>query len=232
MGILDVLAGRASGEARVPSDRLTVTTARDEHGQPLNKAFRSEAVIDRQIDELIGIAKGVIADGHVCRPEAEFLLQWMDTNRAASGLWPASVLYPRLASVLADGMIDPHEEGELLELLLHTVGGNAPMQGEASMSTALPLTKPPPTIDFANRAFCFTGKFFSGTRSWCEAQVANRGAHCCAITRELNFLVIGEIGSRDWIHSTHGRKIEKAIEYNERGCRIGIVGEEYWHAAL
>jgi NAD-dependent DNA ligase len=105
-------------------------------------------------------------------------------------------------------------------------------RGEASMSTELPFTKPPPTIDFVDRAFCFTGKFFSGTRSWCEEQVARRGAHCGAITRDLNFLIIGEIGSRDWIHSTHGRKIEKAIEYNERGCSIGIIGEQYWHAAL
>jgi NAD-dependent DNA ligase len=119
-----------------------------------------------------------------------------------------------------------------LELLLHTVGGNAPAHGEASMSTELPFTKPPPTIDFVDRAFCFTGKFFSGTRSWCEEQVASRGAHCCAITRDLDYLVIGEIGSRDWIHSTHGRKIEKAIEDNGRGCCIGIVSEQYWHGFL
>jgi NAD-dependent DNA ligase len=232
VGILDVLAGRASDAAPMPPDRLTATTARDQHGQPLNRAFRSEQVIDRQIDELIGIAKGVIADGHLCKPEAEFLVQWMETNRAASGLWPATVLYPRLTAVLADGRFDGDEEAELLELLLHTVGGNAPAHGEASMSTELPFTKPPPTIDFVDRAFCFTGKFFSGTRSWCEEQVASRGAHCCAITRDLDYLVIGEIGSRDWIHSTHGRKIEKAIEDNGRGCCIGIVSEQYWHGFL
>jgi NAD-dependent DNA ligase len=147
--------------------------------------------------------------------------------------------FPRVPSITlkSSGIIhtrptDAHEEGELLELLLHTVGGNAPARGEASMSTELPFTKPPPTIDFKERAFCFTGKFYAGTRSWCEEQVATRGAHCCAITRELNYLVIGDIGSRDWIHSTHGRKIEKALEYNERGCSIGIIGEQYWHAAL
>jgi hypothetical protein len=44
--------------------------------------------------------------------------------------------------------------------------------------------------------------------------------------------VIGEIGSRDWIHSTHGRKIEKAMDYNGRGCRIAIVGEQHWHGYL
>jgi hypothetical protein len=38
--------------------------------QPLIQAFRSEAVIDRQIDELIGIVKGVIvgADRKLTQP--------------------------------------------------------------------------------------------------------------------------------------------------------------------
>ena len=120
----------------------------------------------------------------------------------------------------------------MLELLLLTVGGNAPARGEASMSSALPFTRPPPHIDFAGRAFCFTGKFFSGTRSWCEDQVASRGGHCCSITRDLSYLVIDEIGSRDWIHSTHGRKIEKTLANNRGGCTIAIVGEQHWHGFL
>lgn len=231
MGLFDTLAEKGREIAGLPQ-RAEHATPRDEHGQPLNRAFRSEAVIDRQIDELIGIAKGVIADGHVCKPEAEFLVRWMETNRQASRLWPATVLYPRLTAILADGMIDEMEESELLQLLVHTVGGNAPARGEASMSTELPYTKPPPMIEFKGHTFCFTGKFYSGTRSWCEDQVAMRGAQCCAISRQLTYLVIGEIGSRDWIHSTHGRKIEKAIQYNESGCSIGIIGEQYWHAAL
>ncbi len=40
--------------------------------------------------------------------------------------------------------------------------------------------------------------------------------------------VIGAIGSRDWIHSTHGRKIERAVELREQGTGIYILSEEYW----
>jgi len=36
-----------------------------------------------------------------------------------------------------------------------------------------------------------------------------------------SFLVIGAIGSRDWIHSTHGRKIEAAVKLREQGTRFG-----------
>lgn len=217
MGLLSVLGKRARS---------------DPHGQAPLAAFRSEAVIDRQIDELIGLAKGVLADGAISKEEAAFLLGWLETNRAAKELWPANVLYPRLIAALADGHLTSDEEGELLELLLQTVGGNAPGRNEASMSASLPLTKPEPIIVFEGRSFCFTGKFYSGTRAWCEDQVTSRGGALCGITRSLSFLVIGEIGSRDWIHSTHGRKIEKAIDLSTKGATIAIVSERYWYSHL
>ena len=100
------------------------------------------------------------------------------------------------------------------------------------MSTALPLTDPPPPVSFDGRVFCFTGKFYSGSRNWCEQQVVTRGAAVGSVSRKLDFLVIGEIGSRDWIHSTHGRKIEKAIEINSTGGEIAIVAEQHWHEQL
>ena len=134
--------------------------------------------------------------------------------------------------MLADGVLDQEEEKELLGLIQQCVGVNAPARGEASMSTSLPVTKPAPTIEFQDRAFCFTGKFHSGTRNWCEEQVVVRGSRVSGIAKDLDYLVIGEVGSRDWIHSTHGRKIEKAIHYNDNGCRIAIVAEQHWHGFL
>lgn len=197
-------------------------------------AFRNEAVTDRQIDELIGIIKGVLADGMVSQGEVEFLLSWMDTNRRAAHLWPAKVLYPRLAAAMADGKLDLEEESEILELLTKTVGGNtAPQFGNASDSTRLPFTEPAQPIQFAGQLFCFTGKFNSGLRTWCEQQVTDRGGIASGtITKKLNYLVIGDIGNDNWLHSTHGRKIEKAMEYNAAGGRIVIVGEEHWHGHL
>jgi NAD-dependent DNA ligase len=229
MGILSLLAEKFR-ESDAP--RPAGSPPRDPHGQAPLAAYRSEAVIDRQIDELIGLAKGVVADGHVSQSEAEFLLGWLETNRAARSVWPASVLFPRLVAVLADRIVDAEEEGELLELILQCVGGNAPARGEASMSTALPFTRPEPAIEFEQRSFCFTGKFYGGTRKWCENQFIARGAQIGVISQGLDYLVIGEIGSRDWIHSTHGRKIEKAIDYNGRGCHIAMVAEQHWHGYL
>lgn len=196
--------------------------------------YRHAAVADRQIDELIGIVKGVMADGTVTHGEVEFLLRWMESNRHSATLWPAKALYPRLAKVVAKGFMNLHEESEMLDLLMNTVGGNnAPLNGFASNSTTLPLTQLIEPLSFEGRAFCFTGTFHSGTRDWCHTQTASRGGRNAGnITKKLDYLVIGDIGNEAWAHSTHGRKIEKAIEYNSAGCRIAIVSEEHWYAHL
>lgn len=197
---------------------------------PIIGMFRSGAIGDRQVDELIGIVKGVMADGMVTQGEVEFLVNWMNTNRHAADQWPAKALYPRLAAVAARGSMSLAEEGELLDLLMKTVGGNtAPQFGLHSDSTSLPLTDPAPRLEFAGRRFCFTGAFNAGTRAWCHEQVEQRGgAAAGTITMALDYLVIGDIGNANWLHSTHGRKIEKAIQYNEAGSAIAIVSEEHW----
>ena len=214
--------------------RQRAPSATDEDGQPRVVAFRSEAVAERQIDELIGLVKGVLADGAICQGEVEFLYGWMAVNRGASDAWPASVLYPRIAAALADGHMDADEEREIMELLLSTVGGNtAPLDGLKSNSTTLPLCNPAPVIQFEAHSFCFTGTFHSGTRDWCQEQIKDRkGIVASGITRKLDYLVIGEIGSRDWVHSTHGRKIQKAMDYRATKTPLHIVSEKHWYEHL
>ena len=205
----------------------------DAHGQPLETAFYSEAVIDRQIDELIGIAKGVVSDGKVNQAEAAFLLRWLENNRQASHLWPANVIYPRLYRALEDDYLDGTEEQEILELLNRMIGGTDFTDKEASLSTSLPFTQPAPEIVFAGKCFCFTGKLCSGTRKWCQRETeAREGTTTRDVVQNLDYLVIGEIGSKAWKHSTHGRKIEKAIKYSEEEARINIVSEQHWAVYL
>lgn len=44
--------------------------------------------------------------------------------------------------------------------------------------------------------------------------------------------MIGYVGSRDWIHSSYGRKIEKAMEITRKGGNLAIVSEEWWVHSL
>ncbi|ARP85815.1 BRCT domain-containing protein [Bordetella genomosp. 9] len=202
----------------------------NEDGQPFNERWRAHAVQARQVDELIGLVKGVLADGAICQSEVEFLLGWMNANQQTAQEWPARAIYPRIAEALADGHMDAEEEADIMALLLATTGGNhAVAKGEASNSTRLPLCEPAPHVTFGGRNFCFTGKFSSGSRAWCHEQVHNRGGFAIpGVTKKLHYLVIGDIGSRDWLHSTHGTKIKKAMDYREAGTPLRIVSEQHW----
>lgn len=201
---------------------------RDEDGQA-PRQFRAAAVMERQIDELIGLCRGVLADGDLSQGEAEFLLDWMDRHRQVANRWPANVLYRRLATALADGVMDAEEERDLLGLLMDATGIPVSDGDAESMSTGLPLTAPPPQVVFAGRTFCFTGKFYSGSRRQVEGIAAALGAEFANNpSRSTDYLVIGAAGSRDWIHSTYGRKIEHAVELREAGHPIAIIAEEVW----
>lgn len=201
-------------------------TKLDAHGQPVNSRFNQRRVEDRQIDELIGLCKMALSDGAVCQLEVETLLSWLEMNRECADVWPANVIYERVCRALSDGVLDIEEEGEILDLLSKTIGG---VKQEENKSSTLPLCEPAPDVEFEERVFCFTGKFNLGTRSYCEGLIEARGGRCVSSpTRSTNYLVIGDLGSEAWIHSSFGRKIEKAIEIrDEDDLEISIVSEHH-----
>ncbi|MFQ2272188.1 BRCT domain-containing protein, partial [Aeromonas enteropelogenes] len=51
-----------------------------------------------------------------------------------------------------------------------------------------------------------------------------------SVTQKLDYLIIGELSSRDWRFSSYGRKIEKAMLLQEKGHSVRIVTEEAWLA--
>jgi NAD-dependent DNA ligase len=88
-------------------------------------------------------------------------------------------------------------------------------------------------IHFPQRHFCLTGRFIYGTRTQCEEAITARGGIVQKKpTSETAYLVLGIFGSTDWMHSTHGRKIEAAIDLEKRGHSIAIVAEEQWIKSL
>ena len=204
----------------------------DPHGQPLVRRFSAARLNDRTIDELIGLSRGFLADGEINQSEAEFLLGWLEGNRQFCDQWPFNVLYQRVREMLADGILDHEEQSELIDLLMDLTGCGQPVDKKVhSDSTSLPLCDPPPEIKFLEKVFCFTGKFIYGTRKECQGEVLSRGASIASSpTLKTQYLVIGQVGSTDWIHSTFGRKIEKAMDLREKGSGIGIVSEELWAA--
>jgi len=229
MGLFDFLRdGIAPGAASKTID-----------GQAPNPIYRARAVGERQMDELIGICRGVLVDGAVSGMEANYLLRWLEANRNTAHVWPASALYERLLRALEDNELDSDEQRDLITIMQKLIGADTDADGDGQQavpinrSTSLPLDQPAPAIIFEGKTFCFTGQFACGSRQWCEQQISARGGGSKPnISKKVNYLVIGEIGSAEWMHSTHGRKIEAAMALKEQGHAIHVIAEQHWHGAL
>jgi NAD-dependent DNA ligase len=205
----------------------------DAIGQPMNEGLNWERRRDRGFDELVGLCRGVLADGALALQEAQFLLAWIRRNEPVQLTYLGQKLERALAAVLDDGRMDHDEEDMLVDLLMQATGGTLPETLDASYSTTLPLDHPVPEIVIAGKCFCFTGKFSFGTRTQCETAVVTRGGEVHKHPKSATcYLVVGEIGSRDWVHSTSGRKIEHAMLLKQDGKPVAIVAEQHWKAAL
>lgn len=199
----------------------------DSHGQPLVSDWNAPRVAERSIDELLGICKGLIADQSLSEEEVYFLTSWFKANEHATNVWPANVLVTRINQILDDKVLLAEERDDLFTLLAEIVG-QAKNEHAAMASTALPLTTPAPPVFFTDHRFVLTGRFVIGQRANVAREIQTRGGMLLDnVTNEANFLVIGTIGSRDWLHSTHGRKIEKAVGMVERGHSIALISEEH-----
>jgi hypothetical protein len=75
----------------------------------LHTMFNRARIDDRQVNELIGLAKGIIADGAVSQAEAEFLQKWLVANAAARENPVVMTLLARIDEVLRDGHLDVEE---------------------------------------------------------------------------------------------------------------------------
>jgi NAD-dependent DNA ligase len=210
----------------------------DLHQEFQNSRFFHEARIDRRsADALIGLAAGITADGMINQQEAKFLESWIATNLVHLDDPVVNLLYRRLADMLADGVLDAEESEELLGMLRSfsglPVGNPSTCKNAFTPPNDLPLCRPAPDLEWNGRLFVFTGVMAYGPRKACEALVVERNGQIGAgVSKKVHYLVVGTIGNDQWLHSTYGTKIMKAVELRESGAPIAIVSEEHWQKAV
>lgn len=196
------------------------------HGQPLDARINERLRVDRAIHEMLGLVKGGLIDGVVTDREARALDEWLAANPDAVKVWPGYVLSTRLRRIIDDGRVDDDEQAELHALFTTTVATQE--RPDANPTTELPLDVPAPALIFSDQTYLFTGEFVYGTRRECQEAVVARGGRCIPrVNQQVNVLVIGCVGSRDWAHTSFGRKIEDVVRLKRRGFPVTVVGEDH-----
>jgi hypothetical protein len=187
----------------------------------------------RDNDELLGICMGVVADDKINEAELRFIASWIEAHPKLRTTWPCGQIADRIFSALAEAELTAEEANEIVAYLRGIV---APVKNPTEQhlrSAALPLDSLATIIEFPGKSFCFTGTFASGHRGVCADQTEERGAIVVPnVTQELDYLVVGTFRTEAWIHSTHGLKIERAVELRSLFGRLKIVGEENWIQAI
>lgn len=206
----------------------------DLHQEFQNSRFFHQARIERRaVDELVGMSAGLIADGAINQQEAEFLKAWIETNLGHLDDPVVNLIYRRLANMLSDGILQPEEAAELLELLHQFTGPTLATTKPYVAPSTLPLCDPAPPIAWIDRCFLFTGTMAYGPRSECEALVVERGGRIGAgVSKKVHYLIVGSIGNDQWLHSTYGRKIKKAVELRDAGVPLSIISEQHWQSCV
>ena len=193
--------------------------------------FNRKAVDDRLVDTLVGLAMGITADGVVTLEEAEGLRAWLTRNRGNTSHPIIENLYEKVETIFADEVMDAEEAKELFSVLLKYSGGES-TQGEVA-KPYLPLDDPTPKLIVKKNSFVMTGTFAYGTRKECEREITVRGGTVKGnVSMKTDYLVIGSYVTSSWIHETHGRKIERAMELRDEGREVKIVSEFYWAESL
>jgi hypothetical protein len=210
-------------------------TLKDEHGQPVTRySYLHENNFRKAVDQLTGLCKGILCDGIVTDKEAQFFHEWVRAH-AVPPLWPFNQILARVEAIFADGVVAEDEREELAAIMRQIVGGEFRIETQPEdSSTALPLDNPAPDIiHFPDHEFCVTGRFAFGTRKKVVEAISNLGGTFNDTPRlGTNYLVIGFFASKDWKYSSHGTKIERALQLRQDASDIAIIAEEHWKSFL
>ncbi len=190
--------------------------------------FNRRSIDDRQIDTLIGLSKGLLADGKIDLSEAECLLTWLMQAANCTSNPIVLNLLEKVETMLSDGHLDEQEASEIVRVLTQLTGESSEI-GELGRATTLPLDDPAPSIAFPGNTFLCTGTCAFGTRKQCRQAIDKLGGRSAERgTKSLNYLIIGTYVTDSWAHESFGRKIEKAVAYRSQGVPIALVSEEHW----
>ena len=189
--------------------------------------FSGKAISDRQMAELIGLARGLVADNELNDFEIEFLHKWLVASDSSHANPMIANLLERIRDIYADGFVDEDERADLTDVLIKLTANDFET-GEILKSTTLPLCDPAPNLEFEGQRYCFTGTFTFGKRTECERAVQQYGATTGTLAQKTNVLVIGEYATASWKQSSFGNKIIQAAEWRSQGIPIAIVSEHHW----
>jgi hypothetical protein len=190
------------------------------------------ATARRPLGELLGIARGLMADAELGDHEIRFLNDWLEAHYSIASSFPGNVLHERIRTVLEDGVITAEERSHLVDTLSMLIDDRLEDLAEQVDLTELWFDEVG-LIEFDHTRFCLTGNFVYGPREVCKTAIEQRGGIVTpSVSGEAEFLVVGALGVDEWRDGGLGAEIEAAMRLRAQGQAVKIIPEDCWVAHL
>jgi NAD-dependent DNA ligase len=223
VGILSMV-GDSLANGFIPPQSLQIMQDRIEALIVRMKDFEGDKVAG--IQELLGFLSGIAADGQLNDQEVGALSSWLDNNHLVRDKWPASVVVNRVTAILEDGIITHDERQDLMRIIQQVAGKPLDSQTLSPEASVEVWEDSLDSINLAGSTFCLTGDFVSGDRNYVDKKLRDLGADTSpGVNSSVDFLVIGTLASQNWLYTSHGRKIEKALHLKRKGIGIKTITE-------
>jgi hypothetical protein len=190
------------------------------------------AAAKRPLGELLGIARGLLADAELSDHEIRFLNDWLDAHYSIASSFPGNAVHERIRAVLEDGVITAEERSHLVDTLTMLIDDRLEDLAEQVDLTELWFDEVG-LIEFDHTRFCLTGNFIYGPREVCKTAIEQRGGVVTpSVSGEAQFLVVGALGVDEWRDGGLGAEIEAAMRMRAQGKPVRIIPEDCWVAQL
>jgi hypothetical protein len=190
------------------------------------------ARLKQSLGELLGVARGLLADEELSDAEIEFLKDWLEERYSITSAFPGNVIHARIKDVLDDGVITEEERSHLVGTLNMLIENRLEDLAEQVDLTELWFDEVG-LIEFDKARFCLTGNFVYGPRKVCETAIVQRGGVVTpSISGDSQYLVVGALGVDEWREGGLGQEIEAAMRLRASGKPVKIIPEGSWVAYL
>lgn len=190
-------------------------------------------VITGKLQELEGIFHGILSDNQITETEIINLKKWLLDNEELIGIYPFDEIEALLIGITEDGIITNNEKDYLKLFLSEFVerkdNSNINFKEIDELRNSITISGVctiNPLIEFKDKQFCFTGISKKYKRKDIEQKIESLGGkYKDDITKNTDYLIVGEDSNPCWAYSCYGRKVEKAVNMRRSGEKISIIKE-------
>jgi len=184
--------------------------------------------LKQSLGELLGLARGLMADQELTDSEIHFLHEWLEERYSMTSSFPGNVIHERIKEVLEDGVVTEEERSHLVDTLNMLIENRLEDLAEQVDLTELWFDDVG-LIDFNKARFCLTGNFVYGPSDVCKVAIEQRGGTVTpSVSDEAQYLVVGGLGLDEWRTGGLGAEIESAMRLRAKGKSVKIIPEDSW----